>query len=87
LSYRRTELPRLRGNVRNRLEKLFKGGGVVPHLGTEVSEIRRDRVRLRGAAGELDLPADAVIIQIGGRAPSELLRTIGIELVEKRGAA
>lgn len=87
LSYRRTELPRLRGNVRNRLEKLFKGGGVVPHLGTEVSEIRRDRVRLRGAAGELDLPTDAVIIQIGGRAPSELLRTIGIELVEKRGAA
>ena len=37
--------------------------------------------------GELDLPADAVIVQIGGRQPSELLRTIGIDLVEKRGAA
>jgi thioredoxin reductase/NAD-dependent dihydropyrimidine dehydrogenase PreA subunit len=87
LSYRRTDLPRLRGSVRNRIEKLFRDGRVVPHLGTEVSEIRKDRVRLRGAAGELDLPTDAVIIQIGGRAPSELLRTIGIDLVEKRGAA
>jgi hypothetical protein len=28
-----------------------------------------------------------VIVQIGGRPPAELLRTIGIELVEKRGAA
>jgi len=26
-----------------------------------------------------------VIVQIGGQPPSELLRTIGIELVEKRG--
>ena len=33
------------------------------------------------------LPVDAVIVQIGGRAPTELLRSIGIELVEKRGAA
>jgi thioredoxin reductase/NAD-dependent dihydropyrimidine dehydrogenase PreA subunit len=87
LSYRRGELPRLRGSVRTRLERLFRDGGVVPHLATEVTEIRRDRVRLRGVAGTLDLPTDAVIIQIGGRQPSELLRTIGIDLVEKRGAA
>ena len=87
LSYRRTELARLRGSVRNRIEKLFREGRVVPHLGTEVTEISADRVRLRGAAGELDLPTDAVIVQIGGRQPSELLRTIGIDLVEKRGAA
>jgi hypothetical protein len=30
---------------------------------------------------------DRVIVQIGGQPPSELLRTIGIELVEKRGEA
>ena len=87
LSYRRGELPRLRGLVRTKIEKLFRDGRVVPHLSTEVTEIRPDRIRLRGAAGTLDLPADAVIIQIGGRQPSELLRTIGIDLVEKRGAA
>ena len=28
---------------------------------------------------------DRVIVQIGGQPPSELLRTIGIERVEKRG--
>jgi thioredoxin reductase/NAD-dependent dihydropyrimidine dehydrogenase PreA subunit len=87
MSYRRADLPRLRGTVRTKLEKLFRDGSVVPHLSTEVTEIRPDRVRLRGAAGSLDLPIDAVIIQIGGQAPSELLRTIGIDLVEKRGAA
>ena len=87
LSYRRNELPRLRGMVRNTIDRLFRDGLVVPHLGTEVTEIRPDRVTLRGAAGELQLPIDAVIIQIGGRAPSELLRTVGIDLVEKRGAA
>jgi hypothetical protein len=30
---------------------------------------------------------DRVIVLIGGQPPSELLRTIGIELVEKRGEA
>ena len=30
---------------------------------------------------------DRVIVQIGGQPPSQLLRTIGIELVEKRGEA
>ncbi|MBV8756038.1 MAG: NAD(P)-binding domain-containing protein [Deltaproteobacteria bacterium] len=87
LSYRRTELGRLRGLVRNKIDKMFRSGQITPYLGTEVAEIHRDRVILRGARGTETVPCDAVIIQIGGRAPSELLRTIGIELVEKRGAA
>lgn len=87
LSYRRDELARLRGSVRNRIDKLFSTGQITAYLGTEVTEIRQDRVKLRGRAGEIVLPIDAVIVQIGGRAPSELLRSIGIELVEKRGAA
>ena len=87
LSYRRTELGRLRGLVRNKIDKMFRSGQITPYLGTEVAEIHRDRVVLRGNGGTQTVPCDAVIIQIGGRAPSELLRTIGIELVEKRGAA
>jgi thioredoxin reductase (NADPH) len=87
LSYRRTELGRLRGLVRNKIDKLFRSGQITPYLGTQVLEIHRDHVRLRGPDGDIDVPCNAVIIQIGGRAPSELLRTIGIELVEKRGAA
>jgi thioredoxin reductase/NAD-dependent dihydropyrimidine dehydrogenase PreA subunit len=87
LSYRRDELARLRGSVRNTIDKMFSAGQIAPYLGTEIVEIRKDRVLLRGRAGEMTLPVDAVIVQIGGRAPSELLRTVGIELVEKRGAA
>ena len=87
ISYRRDELARLRGAVRNKIDKMFRSGQIKPFLGTEVVEIQTDRVTLRGRAGNVRLPVDAVIVQIGGRAPSELLRSIGIELVEKRGAA
>jgi len=87
ISYRRDELARLRGDVRNKIDKMVRSGQIKPFLGTEVVEIQADRVTLRGRAGNVRLPVDAVIVQIGGRAPSELLRSIGIELVEKRGAA
>jgi hypothetical protein len=33
------------------------------------------------------IPNDAVIVQIGGTAPAELLQTFGIHLVTKRGEA
>jgi len=87
LSYRRRELARLRASVRDRLEAAFASGAVTPYLGTEVTRIAPDHVELRrGDAVEL-LANDAVIVQIGGTAPNDLLRTIGIELIEKRGQA
>ncbi len=87
LSYRRTQLARMRGSVRERLMALIDAGRVTPHLGSEVTRIAPDHVVLRTGAATRELRNDAVIIQIGGTAPSELLRTIGIELVEKRGEA
>ena len=33
------------------------------------------------------MPNDAVIVQIGGTAPAELLQKFGIEVVTKRGEA
>lgn len=87
LSYRRTELPRLRSSVRTAIERSFADGSIKPLLGSEVISIAEREVMLRMNGDLAPVANDAVIVQIGGQAPSELLRSIGIELVEKRGDA
>jgi thioredoxin reductase (NADPH) len=87
ISYRRAELARLRSSVRTQIERCFADGTVAPLLATEVVSIAEHHVTLKTPSGVQQMINDSVIIQIGGQAPSELLRTIGIELVEKRGEA
>ncbi len=87
LSYRRAELARMRASVPARIAELVTAGTIVPHLGSEVIAIALDHVMLRTAAGVQRVPNDDVVIQIGGTSPSDLLKTIGIEVVEKRGVA
>lgn len=87
LSYRRPELARLRGSVRAEIERAFATGTIRPLLGTEVVSIAERHVMLKSSSGMQQLDNDSVIVQIGGQPPSALLKTIGIELVEKRGEA
>ncbi|HEY5946152.1 MAG TPA: NAD(P)-binding domain-containing protein [Kofleriaceae bacterium] len=87
LSYRRAELARLRSSVRAELERCIAAGSVTPRLSTEVMRIDEASVLLKTATGTEQVRNDHVIVQIGGQPPSDLLRTIGIELVEKRGVA
>ncbi|MEO7736211.1 MAG: NAD(P)-binding domain-containing protein [Kofleriaceae bacterium] len=87
ISYRRPELARLRALVRSEIERSFAAGTIVPLLGTEVVSIAEQHVTLRTPDGVQQVVNDRVIIQIGGQPPSALLRTIGIELIEKRGEA
>jgi thioredoxin reductase len=87
LSYRKHELARLRGSVRTRLDELIAAGSVRALLGTEVASIAADHVMLRSKAGMEQIENDHVVVQIGGTAPSQLLKSAGIELVEKRGEA
>ncbi len=87
ISYRKTQLARLRNSVRERLEQLIAAGKVTPYLGTEVREITPEHIALAEGGATRKVANDAVIVQIGGTSPSELLRSIGIELVEKRGEA
>lgn len=87
LSYRRTQLARLRGSVRARLEELMSEQRVVSYLGTQLAYIAPDHVGLKTGEEVSELRNDRVIVQVGGTSPSELLRSIGIELVEKRGEA
>lgn len=87
LSYRRAELARLRSSVRTDLERCIAAGEVRALLSTEVLAIEPEHVVLKTSTGTERVRNDHVIVQIGGTAPSALLKTIGIELVEKRGEA
>lgn len=87
LSYRRTQLARLRGSVRARIDELIAANRVVPYLGTELVHIAQDHVALKKGGEVRRIHNDHVIVQIGGTSPSELLKSIGITLVEKRGEA
>jgi len=87
ISYRRAELARLRSSVRKQIERCFADGTLAPLLSTEVVSIAEHHVTLNTPDGVQQMINDNVIIQIGGQPPSALLRTIGIELVEKRGEA
>jgi thioredoxin reductase (NADPH) len=87
ISYRRPELARLRSSVRKEVERCVEAGAIVPLLSTEVVEIAEHHVTLKTPDGVRQMINDSVIVQIGGQPPSALLRTIGIELVEKRGEA
>jgi thioredoxin reductase/NAD-dependent dihydropyrimidine dehydrogenase PreA subunit len=87
LSYRRTELARLRSSVKQRMSELVAEKAIIPYLGTEVTSIAMDHVELKSERGVKHVRNDNVVIQVGGTSPSDLLKTIGIELIEKRGTA
>lgn len=88
LSYRRRELARLRAQVRERFDALVAARRIDAHLGTEVERIGERDVVLRDGAGKrVTLANDAVVVQIGGVAPSDVLRSFGVETVVKYGEA
>jgi thioredoxin reductase (NADPH) len=87
ISYRREQLARLRGSVKAEIERCFKAGTIKALLPTEVVSIAPNDVTLKGPNGVEKMRNDNVIVQIGGTPPSALLKSIGIELVEKRGEA
>lgn len=87
LSYRRAELARLRSSVRVKVEGFFQSGKVKPLLPTEVVRVEPTQVVLKNGSREGAVPNDAIIVQIGGTSPNDLLQAAGVALVTKRGEA
>ena len=88
ISYRKQTLLRCREANRTRIETEISAGRVRACLPTEIEHIYEDRIALRDGSGQQTvLQNDAVVVQIGGTAPTALLREIGIELVTKYGEA
>jgi thioredoxin reductase/NAD-dependent dihydropyrimidine dehydrogenase PreA subunit len=87
LSYRRPELARLRAPVKAKIDHFAATRGLQMLLPSEVVEIKPHSVRLTSNGTPCELPNDAVIVQIGGTSPMELLGSFGIETITKRGEA
>jgi thioredoxin reductase len=64
---------------------------VQPLMPSEVKRVDATSLLLsvgeKGDKREVTIPNDALIVQVGGTAPSELLQKFGIEVVTKRGEA
>jgi len=86
ISYRKNSFARCRQPNRQRVDAEIQAGRLTALMGTEVEEVFEDRVTLRnGAAAPLTIQNDAVVVQVGGTAPTALLQDIGIEIVTKYG--
>jgi thioredoxin reductase len=88
ISYRKNTFARCRQPNRQRIEAEVQAGRLEALLGTEVEEIFDDRVLLRSSSREpVSIQNDAVVVQVGGTAPTALLESVGIEIVTKYGEA
>lgn len=87
LSYRRAELARLRAGAAEQVAGAIAAGSVRALMPTEVVSIGERDVTLKNGHGHMTIENDAVIVQIGGTAPAELLGKFGIMTVVKRGEA
>lgn len=88
ISYRKPVFARCRKPNRERIEAEIEAGRLTALMGTEVAEIFEDRVLLNNGFGELiSIVNDAVVVQVGGTAPTDLLQDVGIEIVTKYGEA
>ena len=87
ISYRRETFARCGGDNRRRVEAAMREGKVKALLPSQIVAIGQGEVVLTRAGRETRIPNDAVIVQIGGTAPAELLRSFGIHVVTKWGEA
>lgn len=86
ISYRRPAFERCRAENRDGIAKAVSEGRVKARMSTTVAWIESTRVGLTEADGAVVAAAnDAIIVQIGGTPPSELLSSFGVATVTKYG--
>lgn len=85
LSYRRDVLARLRKENKALIDRAIAEGRVTAIMPSEVRAIESGSVTLEYGGRQQKHKADAVIIQIGGTSPTDLLATFGIQSVTKYG--
>jgi len=78
LSYRGTAFRRVAPETRERLERFAAEGKVELLMSTTVTRIDYDAIHLTGPGGDISVPADVVLVQIGGTVPTAFLRKVGV---------
>jgi thioredoxin reductase/NAD-dependent dihydropyrimidine dehydrogenase PreA subunit len=87
ISYRRDVFARCRAENRRRIDEAIQSGKVRALLPSQIVSINERDVVLTNGGREMRIPNDAVVVQIGGTAPAELLQSFGIQVVTKWGEA
>ena len=87
LAYRGEAFNRVKAANRERLDAAARDGRIDVRLQTDVAAIGERDVTLRTPAGDERLDNDRVIVQAGGVLPTELLRSIGVDVETKFGSA
>lgn len=87
ISYRREAFARCRAENRRQIEQGIAAGTIRSLLPSTVRSIGAREVVLEQKGMEHRIANDAVIVQIGGTSPTELLSTFGVEMVTKYGEA
>jgi thioredoxin reductase/NAD-dependent dihydropyrimidine dehydrogenase PreA subunit len=87
VSYRRAAFVRLRAGVRARLDASIATGSIRALMSSAVLTIGERDALLDTSSGRMQIANDAVIVQVGGTPPSQLLASCGIATIEKRGEA
>lgn len=85
ISYRRTAFARCREENRRKIDDAIGAGRVRSLLPSEIVSIGTNEIELKNGEQRYRVPNDAVIVQIGGTSPAELLASFGIETVTKYG--
>jgi thioredoxin reductase (NADPH) len=83
LSYRGTAFDRIKARNREKLDAAVSRQKITLLLGSQVREIREDRVVLDVSGTSTILPSDNVIVRIGGEAPFAFLEKLGVRIVQK----
>lgn len=83
LSYRGSELARVKARNRDKFDAAVSQGKLSVLFESQVKEIRETDVVLTTGGQTIHLPNDTVIIRIGGDPPLKFLERIGVRVVKK----
>jgi thioredoxin reductase (NADPH) len=79
ISYRKGAFFKVKKKNEDKINKLIAEKKVHPIFDSQVVEVREQSVVLRTKDGEIELPNDYVIVQIGGIPPFDQLKKMGIQ--------
>ncbi len=85
ISYRGDAFKSIKPRNRERIQRYIRENKIRVIFNSNVKEIKPDSVILTTPNGEVELPNDYVFIFIGGTLPYDLLKRIGVKIVQKAG--
>ncbi len=85
ISYRGDAFKSIKPRNRERIQKYIQEGKIKVIFNSNVKEIKPGSVILKTPEGEIEIKNDYVFIFIGGTLPYDLLKKIGIKIVQKSG--